>query len=159
MAVIGGGDAAVTEALYLSKFAASVKIIHRRSHLRASKILEEKAAAERKIGFIWDAVVVRIEGDGSVRQLTLESTKDARISTLDLAGVFVAIGQTPSSGQWRGLLSLDTEGYIVTNELMETNIPGILAAGGVRRNSARQAITAAGDGATAAVSAARFLSS
>jgi thioredoxin reductase (NADPH) len=158
VAVIGGGDSAVTEALYLSKFASSVKIIHRRSQLRASKIFQERATAEPKIGFIWDTVVTQIEGDGVVKQLTLKNTKNDRISTLELAGIFVAIGSKPNSTQWRGLLPLDEEGYIITNELMETKIPGIFAAGDVRRNSARQAITAAGDGATAAISAARFLS-
>jgi thioredoxin reductase (NADPH) len=158
VAVIGGGDSAVTEALYLSKFASSVKLIHRRSRLRASKIFEERAAAERKIEFIWDTVVSQIEGDGVVKQLTLKNIKNDRISVLELAGVFVAIGSRPNSTQWRELLPLDEAGYIITNELMETKIPGIFAAGDVRHNSARQAITAAGDGATAAISAARFLS-
>ena len=158
VAVIGGGDSAVTEALYLSKFASSVKVIHRRSQLRASKIFQERAKAEPKIGFIWDTVVTQIEGDGVVKQLTLKNTKNDRISILQLAGIFVAIGSKPNSTQWRGLLPLDEEGYIVTNELMETKIPGIFAAGDVRHNSARQAITAAGDGATAAISAAKFLS-
>jgi thioredoxin reductase (NADPH) len=158
VAVIGGGDSAVTEALYLSKFASSVKVIHRRSQLRTSKIFEERATAEPKIEFIWDTVVTQIEGDGVVKQLTLKNTKNDRISILELAGVFVAIGSKPNSAQWRGLLPLDEEGYIITNELMETKISGIFAAGDVRHNSARQAITAAGDGATAAISAARFLS-
>jgi thioredoxin reductase (NADPH) len=158
VAVIGGGDSAVTEALYLGKFASSVKVIHRRSHLRASKIFEERAKADPKIEFIWDTIVTQIEGDGAVRQLVLTNTKNARISMLEAAGVFVAIGSKPNSAQWRGLLPLDEEGYIVTNELMETKIPGVFAAGDVRHNSVRQAITAAGDGATAAVSAARFLS-
>ncbi len=158
VAVIGGGDAAVTEALYLSKFASSVKVIHRRSQLRASKILQERAMAEPRIELIWDTVVTQIEGDGVVKQLMLKSTKNAKISILELAGVFVAIGSEPSSAQWRGLLPLDEEGYIITNELMETRIPGIFAAGDVRHNSAKQAITAAGDGATAAMSATRFLS-
>jgi thioredoxin reductase (NADPH) len=158
VAVIGGGDAAVTEALYLSKFASSVKVIHRRSQLRASKILQERAVSEPKIEFIWDAVVTQIEGDGVVKQLLLKSTKNAKIIILELAGVFVAIGSEPNSAQWRGLLPFDEEGYIITNELMETKIPGVFAAGDVRHNSARQVITAAGDGATAAMSAARFLS-
>jgi thioredoxin reductase (NADPH) len=158
VAVIGGGDAAITEALYLSKFASSVKVIHRRSQLRASKILQERAVSESKIEFIWDAVVTQIEGDGVVKQLMLKSTKNAKISILEVAGVFVAIGSEPSSAQWRGLLPLDEGGYIITNEIMETKIPGVFAAGDVRHNSARQAITAAGDGATAAMSAARFLS-
>jgi thioredoxin reductase (NADPH) len=158
VAIIGGGDAAITEALYLSKFASSVKVIHRRSQLRASKINQERAMAEPKIEFIWDTVVTQIEGAGIVKQLMLKSTKNAKISILELAGVFVAIGSEPNSTQWRGLLPLDEGGYIITNELMETKIPGIFAAGDVRRNSARQAITAAGDGATAAISAERFLS-
>jgi thioredoxin reductase (NADPH) len=158
VAVIGGGDAAITEALYLSKFASSVKVIHRRSQLRASKILQERAMADPKIEFILDTVVTQIEGDGIVKQLMLKSTKNAKISISEVAGVFVAIGLEPNSAQWRGLLPLDERGYIITNELMETKIPGIFAAGDVRHNSARQAITAAGDGATAAMSAARFLS-
>jgi thioredoxin reductase (NADPH) len=158
VAVIGGGDAAITEALYLSKFASSVKVIHRRSQLRASKIFQEKAMVEPKIEFIWDTVVTQVKGDGVIKQLMLKSTKNAKILILELAGVFVAIGSEPNSTQWRGLLPLDEGGYIITNELMETKIPGIFAAGDVRRNSARQAITAAGDGATAAISAERFLS-
>jgi thioredoxin reductase (NADPH) len=158
VAVIGGGDAAVTETLYLSKFASSVKVIHRRSQLRASKILQDRAIAEPKIEFIWDTVITQIGGAGAVKQLMLKSTKNAKISILELEGVFVAIGSEPNSAQWRGLLPLDEAGYIITNELMETRIPGIFAAGDVRHNSARQAITAAGDGATAAISAARFLS-
>jgi len=157
VAVIGGGDAAVTEALYLSKFASSVKVFHRRSQLRASKILQERAIVEPRIEFIWDTVVTQIEGDGAVKQLMLKSTKNAKISILELAGVFVAIGSEPNSAQWLGLLPLDKEGYIITNELMETKIPGIFVAGDVRHSSAKQAITAAGDGATAAMSAARFL--
>ena len=158
VAVIGGGDAAITEALYLSKFASSVKVVHRRSQLRASKIFQEKAIGEPKIEFIWNTVVTQIEGEGIVEQLMLKNTKNDKISKLELAGVFVAIGSEPNSAQWRGLLPLDEGGYIITNELMETKIPGIFAAGDVRHNSARQAITAAGDGATAAISIERFLS-
>jgi len=158
VAVIGGGDAAITEALYLSKFASSVKVIHRRSQLRASKIFRERAMADPKIEFIWDTVVTQIAGDEMVKQLVIKSTKNAKISILELAGVFVAIGSEPNINQWRGLLPLDGGGYIITNELMETKIPGIFAAGDIRHNSARQAITAAGDGATAAISAERFLS-
>lgn len=158
VAVVGGGDTAVTEALHLSKFASSVKVIHRRSQLRADKIVQEKAMAEPKIEFVWDTVAIRIEGEGIVKRLMLKNTKNAKLSILELAGVFVAIGSEPNSAQWRGVLPLDEEGYIITNELMETRIPGIFAAGDVRHNSARQAITAAGDGATAAISAERFLS-
>ncbi len=159
VAVVGGGDAAITEALYLSRFASSVKVIHRRGQLRASRVIQEKALIEPKIELIWDTIVTGIEGDGVVRQISLENTKDARISVLELEGVFVAIGSVPNSAAWQGVLPLDEGGYIITNEMMETEIPGVFAAGDVRHNSARQAITAAGDGATAAVSAERFLSS
>lgn len=157
VAVIGGGDAALTEALYLSKFASKVLVIHRRNQLRASKILREKAMVEPKIEFIWDTVVAQIEGDGIVRQLRLKKTKDVTISTLPVRGVFVAIGLEPNTSYLKGVLPLDKGGYLITNEVMETEIPGVLAAGDVRHNSARQAITAAGDGATAALSAERFL--
>jgi thioredoxin reductase (NADPH) len=158
VAVIGGGDAAISEALYLSKFASSVKVVHRRRQLRASKIFQERAMAEPKIEFIWDTVATRIEDEGTVKKLVLKSTESDKISTLQVAGVFVAIGSEPNSVNWKGLLALDEAGYIITNELMETKIPGIFAAGDVRHNSARQAVTAAGDGATAAISAEKFLS-
>jgi len=158
VAVVGGGDAAVSEALYLSKFASSVKVIHRRNQLRANKVLQERAMNEPKIEFVWDNVVTQIEGDGVLRQVSLKNTGDARISVLEVTGVFVAIGSEPNSAVWRGLLSLDEGGYIITNELMETKVPGVFAAGDVRHNSARQAISAAGDGATASISAQRFLS-
>jgi len=113
---------------------------------------------EPKIEFVWDNVVTQIEGDGVLRQVSLKNTGDARISVLEVTGVFVAIGSEPNSAVWRGLLSLDEGGYITTNELMETKVPGVFAAGDVRHNSARQAISAAGDGATASISAQRFLS-
>jgi len=158
VAVIGGGDAALTEALYLSKFASKVLVIHRRNQLRASKILQEKAMVEPKIEFIWDTLVAQIEGEGVVRQLRLKKTKDVTIATLPVAGVFVAIGLEPNTSYLKRVLPLDKGGYLITNEVMETEIPGVLAAGDVRHNSARQAITAAGDGATAALSAERFLS-
>ena len=159
VAVIGGGDAALTEALYLSKFASKVLVIHRRNQLRASKILQEKAMVEPKIEFIWDTVVAQIEGEGVVRQLRLKKTKDVTIATLPVAGVFVAIGLEPNTSYLKGVLPLGKGGYLITNEVMETEIPGVLAAGDVRHNSARQAITAAGDGATAALAAERFLNS
>ncbi len=159
VAVVGGGDAAITEALYLSKFASSVKVIHRRDRLRASRIVQERVLAEPKIEVIWDTVVTGIEGEGAVGQVSLRNTKDARIATLEVGGVFVAIGSDPNSSVWRGILAMDEGGYIITNEAMETKIPGVFAAGDVRHNSARQAITAAGDGATAAIAAERYLSS
>jgi len=159
VAVIGGGDTALTEALHLSKFASSVKVIHRRNQLRAGKVLQSKAKAEPKIEFVWDSVVTEIEGDEAVNQVRLKGTKNDTISTLPVNGVFVAIGLKPNTGYLQGILPLDEGGHIIINELMETGIPGILACGDIRRNSARQAIAAAGDGATAALSAERFINS
>jgi thioredoxin reductase (NADPH) len=157
VAVVGGGNAAITEALQLSKFASRVSVIHRRNQLAAGKILIERAKASPNIEFIWDTVVAEVEGKVTVEQLRLKNTKNATISTLPISGVFVAVGLDPDTGYLQGILPLDKEGYVITNELMETGVPGILAAGDVRHNSIRQAITAAGDGATAAVSAERFL--
>lgn len=157
VAVVGGGDAALTEALYLSKFASKVSVIHRRDQLRASKVLQKKAQREPKMDFVWNTVVAEIEGEKAVNQLKVKSTKNGIISLLPVAGVFVAIGLEPNTGYLPGVLPLDEKGYIITNEVMKTGVPGILAAGDVRHNSARQAITAAGDGATAALSAERFL--
>ena len=159
VAVIGGGNSALTEAIYLSRFASSVKVIHRRNQLRAGRALSQTAEMNPKIDFIWNSVLTKIEGDGGVNQLRLRNTKDDTISVLPVAGVFIAIGLDPNTKYVQGKIPLDKDGYIMTNEVMETGIPGILAAGDVRHNSARQVISAAGDGATAAVSAERFLSS
>jgi thioredoxin reductase (NADPH) len=158
VAVVGGGNAAITEALHLAKFASRVKVIHRRNELRATKILQEKAQAEPKIEFIWDTKVEGIEGKEKVKRLNLSNVKSGEKSTLDVAGVFVAVGLKPNTDYLKGVLPLDDAGYIITNEKMETKIAGIFAAGDVRLNSARQAITAAGDGATAAVYAEKFIS-
>jgi thioredoxin reductase (NADPH) len=158
VAVVGGGNAAITEALHLAKFASRVKVIHRRNELRATRILQEKAQAEPKIEFIWDTTVEGIEGKDRVKRLKLSNVKSGEKSTLDVAGVFVAVGLKPNTDYLKGVLPLDDAGYIITNEKMETKIAGIFAAGDVRQNSARQAITAAGDGATAAVYAEKFLS-
>jgi len=118
--------------------------------------LNFRAMSESKIEFIWDIVATQIEGDRLVKQLMLKNTKNAKISILELAGVFVSIGREPNSAQW-GLLPSDQIGYVITNELMEMKISGIFT-GDVHHNSARQAITAAGDGATAAISAGKFIS-
>lgn len=158
VAVVGGGNAAITEALHLAKFASRVKVIHRRHELRATRILQEKARAEPKIEFLWDTEVEGIEGKDRVKRLNLSNVKSGEKSTLDVAGVFVAVGLKPNTDYLKGVLPLDDAGYIITNEKMETKIPGIFAAGDVRLNSARQAITAAGDGATAAVYAEKFVS-
>jgi thioredoxin reductase (NADPH) len=158
VAVVGGGNAAISEALHLTKFASRVIVIHRRHQLRATPIMEEKARAEAKIEFLWDTVVEKIEGEAVVKRLSLRQIKTGKISTLDVAGVFIAVGLKPSTDYLKGVLPLDRDGYIITNDRMETKIPGIFAAGDLRQHSPRQAITAAGDGATAAVFAGRFLS-
>ena len=158
VAVVGGGDAAITEALHLIKFASRVIVIHRRDQLRASRILQEKAFSESKIGFLWNTVVEKIEGKDKVERLRLRQIITGEKSTLDVSGVFVSIGLTPGTDYLKGVLPLDAAGSIITNEKMETEIPGIFAAGDIRLNSARQAITAAGDGATAAIYAEKFIS-
>ena len=158
VAVVGGGDAAITEAMYLTKFAAKVTVIHRRDQLRATRILQERAFAEPKIDFRWDTTVDGIDGEDFVKRLRLNNVRTGRKSTLEVNGVFVAIGFKPDTGYLKGIVPLDAAGHVITNEKMETEIPGIYAAGDIRSNSGRQAITAAGDGATAAIYAEKYLS-
>jgi thioredoxin reductase (NADPH) len=157
VAVVGGGNAAITEALHLTKFASKVTVIHRRNQLRASGIMQEKAFSEPKIEFLWDTVAEEIEGENSVRRIKLRQVKTGKKSSLDVAGVFISAGLKPNTDYLKGVLPLDDGGYVVTNDTLETEIPGIFAAGDIRRNSARQAITAAGDGATAAFYAEKFI--
>jgi len=157
VAVLGGGNSAINEALQLTKFATKVIVIHRRHELRATRILQEKALAEPKIEFQWDTVVEEIQGDSVVKRLKLNNVVTGEKSTLEVAGVFVAIGQQPGTGFLVSVLPLDEYGYVVTNDKMETVVPGVFAAGDIRRTSIRQSITAAGDGATAAVYAERYL--
>lgn len=159
VAVIGGGDTALTDALSLSKFASRVKIIHRRNQLRASKVLQGRARADSKIEFIWDSVVTEVKGEKKVTDLVLKNTQNDTISLLAVDGVFVAIGLITNTEYLRGVLPLDEWGYIITTELMETTVPGIFAAGDIRHNSVKQAIAAAGDGAVAALSAEKFVGS
>ena len=158
VAVVGGGDTAIIEALHLSKFASKVTVIHRRHQLRATPILQEKAFSEPKVEFQWDSIVEEIEGRDSVKRIRLRQVKTGEESALDVAGVFISVGITPNTAYLKGILALDAAGFIITNEGMETEIPGIFAAGDVRYHSARQAITAAGDGATAAIYANKLIS-
>ena len=157
VAVAGGGDAAITEALHLAKFASRVIVIHRRNQLRASRILQEKAFSQPKIEFLLDSIVDQIEGEDVVKRLKLRQVKTGKKFTLDVAGIFISVGLKPNTDYFKGVLPLDDLGHIITNENMETEIPGIFAAGDIRQNSARQAITAAGDGATAAIYAEKFI--
>jgi len=158
IAVVGGGNAAITEALHLAKFASKVTVIHRRNQLRADGILQEKAFSASKIEFRWDTVVEEIEGENLVKRIKLRQVKTGEESVLDVAGIFVSTGLKPNTDYLKGILPLDPGGYIIINDKMETEIPGVFAAGDIRRNSARQAITAAGDGATAAFYAEKFIS-
>lgn len=157
VAVVGGSDAALTEALHLAAFASKVTVIHRRDQLRATAILQERAFAEPKIVFQWDATVDKIEGKEFVKRLRLNQVKTGQKTTLEVDGVFISVGVQPDTDYLKGVIPLDSTGHIITNEKMETETPGIFAAGDIRRDSARQAITAAGDGATAAIYAYRFL--
>lgn len=157
VAIVGGGNAAITEAIHLVKFASRVTVIHRRNQLRASRILQEKAFSQPKIEFRWNSIVEEIEGGDFVKRIRLHQVKTGEKSSLDVAGIFISIGLKPNTDYLKGILPLDATGHITTNEKMETEIAGIFAAGDIRRNSGRQAITAAGDGATAAIYAERFI--
>lgn len=153
VAVMGGGDTAITDALELSQHANKVYVIHRRDQLRARRVLQQRAFANPKLEFMWNSVVERIVGDKLVSELILRNVKTGESTSLPVNGLFVAIGIVPNSQYFSGILKLDNAGYIVTDGLMSTSIPGIFAAGDVRSNSARQIATAVGDGATAGKSA------
>ncbi len=157
VAVVGGGDSAVEEGILLTRFASEVILIHRRDQLRASRLLQERAFANKKMAFLWDTVIEEILGDDRVTGLGLRNVKTGESSTLDASAAFIYVGQRPNTDYLRGLISLDEDGRIPTDERLETKIKGIFAAGDIRKSSARQAITAAGDGATAAIFAERFL--
>ncbi len=159
VAVVGGGDSAVEEAMFLTRFASKVIIVHRRNQLRASKMAQERALSNEKIEMMWDTVVEEIKGNNKVSELVVRNVKTGKKSRITVDGVFVYVGQIPNTGFLKGQLSLDKEGYIITDDRMGTQIKGVYAVGDIRKNSSRQVITAAGDGATAAISAEKFLSS
>jgi thioredoxin reductase (NADPH) len=155
--VVGGGNSAISEAVHLAKFASKVVVIHRRDQFRASRISVEKARSEPKISFLLNTTVESIEGKENVETLRLNNVISEQKSVLPVSGVFVSIGQKPNTDFLKGMLSLDANEYIQVNEKMETSIPGIFAVGDIRSNSIRQCISAAGDGATAAIYADRYL--
>jgi thioredoxin reductase (NADPH) len=157
VAVVGGGNSAVSEAMHLAKFASKVYLIHRRDQFRASRISVEKARSEPKISFVLSTTVDAVEGKDNVETLRLNNVTNGQKSTLPVSGVFVSIGQRPNTDWLKGIVSLDSNGYIIANEKMETSVPGIFAAGDIRTNSIRQCISAAGDGATAAIYADRYI--
>jgi len=157
VAVVGGGNTAITEAIELTKFASRITVIHRRDELRATKILQEKAFAEPKIDILWDSVIEEIDGDAFVSKVRVSNVKTRKKTVLDVSGVFMAVGFRPNTGYLKGIVKLDDIGTVITNEKMETSVPGIFAAGDIRGNSIRQIIAAAGDGAVAAIGAEKYI--
>jgi thioredoxin reductase (NADPH) len=158
IAVVGGGDSAIEEAIFLTKFATTVTIIHRREELRASKIMQDRAFANPKIEFKWNSEVSDVVGNGSVEHVRLRDTVNGSESELEVQGLFVAIGHDPNTGLFRDQLDLDENGYILTAvDSTRTSIDGVFAAGDVQDHVFRQAITAAGSGCMAAIEAERWL--
>ncbi len=157
VAVVGGGDAAITDALELTQHASKVYVIHRRDQLRAGEVLQKRAKAQPKIKFIWDTIVEGIVGGEVVKALQLRNVKTKQTSTLEVDGVFVAVGLKPNSQPFAKILKLTKTGHISTGETMATSVSGIFAAGDVRQSSARQIASAVGDGATAAKAAFSYL--
>jgi len=157
VAVVGGGDTAISDALELSQHCKKVYVIHRRAQLRASQVLQEQAFSQPQIEFIWDTVVTEVLGDGQVDSLALRNVKTGEMSRLHVGGIFVAVGLKPNSRCFADLLDLTEAGHIITDGEMGTSVKGIFAAGDIRHKSVRQISTAVGDGATAAMSAFRYL--
>jgi thioredoxin reductase (NADPH) len=157
VAVVGGGDAALDEGMHLTQYASQVTIIHRREELRACQLLQERARSKEKLAFRWNAIVQAIEGADTVQHVQLADVKTGERSQLAVSGVFLYVGLTPNTQFLKDLVPLNERGQIVTDLGMRTVVPGILAAGDVRHESARQLVSAAGDGATAALAAVRYL--
>jgi thioredoxin reductase (NADPH) len=155
--VVGGGDSALEEASFLTRFGESVTVVHRRKELRASKIMQDRAFANDKIDFVWDSVVTEVLGDGKVSGVALTNVVTGEQSTLDASGVFVAIGHVPNTSVFAGELDMDENGYIRTTDGTRTNVDGVFACGDVQDHIYRQAITAAGSGCMAAIDAERWL--
>jgi len=155
--VVGGGDSALDEGLFVSRHARSVNVVHRRDTLRASAILQERALANPKMRFTWDTVVERVEGDGQVERAILRNVKTGAVSPAAVSAVFVFIGQRPNSHLLEGLVELDGGGHAMVDLGMRTRVPGLYVAGDLRTQAARQLISACGDGATAAISAEHYL--
>jgi thioredoxin reductase (NADPH) len=158
IAVVGGGDSAVEEATFLTRFADKVTLIHRRKELRASKIMQDRAFANPKIEFRWNSVVEAVKGSGAVESIVLRDTETDAVSELPVSGMFVAIGHDPNTALFRGQIALDDDGYVLTEPgSMRTSVDGVFAGGDVQDRTYRQAITAAGTGCMAALEAERYL--
>jgi thioredoxin reductase (NADPH) len=158
IAVVGGGDSAMEEAIFLTKFAGSVTVIHRRDQLRASKIMQDRARANPKIRFLWDTVVTDVDGEQKVEGLRLRNVRTGEDSTMAVSGLFVAIGHQPNTDLFKGQLEMEDSGYLVTEPgTTHTNVEGVFAAGDVQDHRYRQAVTAAGTGCMAAIDLERWL--
>ena len=157
--VVGGGDSAMEESTFLTRFATKVSLVHRRDKLRASKIMQERAFKNQKISFIWNSVVEEITGDSVVTGVRLRDVVTGKTSELQSAGVFIAIGHSPNADLFKDQIEMDDNGYILTRNGTATTIPGVFAAGDVQDSTYRQAVTAAGSGCMAAIDAERFLES
>jgi len=157
VAVVGGGDTAMEEALFLTKYATEVLVIHRRDTLRASKIMQERALKHEKIKFIWNSVVEEVLGERVVTGVRIRNLKTNEVTEIPTDGLFIAIGHEPNTSLFRGIITMDEAGYILPKEYTMTNIPGVFAAGDVTDHRYRQAVTAAGDGCRAAIDAERWL--
>jgi thioredoxin reductase (NADPH) len=155
--VVGGGDSALEEAVFLTKFASRVRIIHRRDQLRAGFTLQERAKRKEKIEFVWDTVVTEINGDGAVKSVQVKNVKTDAVSTLETEGVFIYIGHYPNSQLFKGKLEMDEHGYLITDRLTRTSVPGVFAAGEIADSVFRQVVTSAGEGCKAAIQIERYL--
>lgn len=157
VAVVGGGDSALQEGIFLTKFATQVTIVHRRDKLRGSPILQERAKTNPKIRFIWDTVVEKIDGKNKVESLVLRNVKTQATTVLKTDGLFIFIGHEPNSALLRGLAAQDEKGYVITDEKYQTSVPGIFAAGEVRKGAVKQLVSACGEGCGAALALQDFL--
>jgi thioredoxin reductase (NADPH) len=155
--VVGGGNAAIDESMFLTRLVDKIRIVHRRDELRADPILQERAFSDPKIEFLWNTVVEEILGDEEVNAVRVRSVESGETSTLETDGVFIYIGHLPNTGIFRGQLALDETGYIITDRQQRTSVPGVFAAGDVQDPIFRQIVTAAGTGSAAAIEAVRFL--
>jgi len=155
--VVGGGDSALEEAIFLTRFVNSLRVIHRRDQLRAGQTLQRRAFENKKISFVWDTVVEEIGGDGSVQQVKLKNVKTGERSELATDGVFIYIGHLPNSWLFQGQLELDEAGYVITDPFMQTSVPGVFAAGEIQDAHFRQVATSVGQGCAAAIQCERWL--
>jgi thioredoxin reductase (NADPH) len=157
VAVIGGGDTAVEEAIFLTRFVSKVHLVHRRDQLRATKLIQERAMSLEKITFAWDSIPIRILGENGVEGIELKNLKTGEVSRKDVKGIFVFIGTIPNTQLVKGQLKLDNNGFITTDDNMQTSVPGVFAAGDIRSKLFRQISTAVGEGATASYAAEKYI--